>query len=168
MQTSLPAPTRPSPQAIFDQVATHLVTQQFKSSFIRDGEEYFCYRNEQGHTSPIGCLLTEDQYFDGINTIWPKALLGAYQERGLTPPPWLDVTTAPLLLDLENVHDDCLCHISEPSVCREYGVALAARQMLAVAKSHGIQVPAAIREIASQYAARKKLVNDHYASQPVF
>lgn len=90
-----------TPQEIFNQVATHLLTQKEKA--MHDSDENMCaYRAEDGLKCAFGGVLPDKMYdpmmegtrADGVFDGWPK--VAEYFGEG----------NRQLVQELQNVHDD--------------------------------------------------------------
>lgn len=93
-------------QQIFDQVATHLLTQNKQS--MKSGDVNVClYRNGEGLKCAAGCLIGDDEYkpeMDSSGTIGGGTKVGSgwgrLVERGLVPSEHEELITS-----LQRVHD---------------------------------------------------------------
>lgn len=85
-------------QQIFDQVATHLLTQNAQSGKMDDDGQFAClYRSEHGLKCAAGCLIADDEYhpkMEGDN--WYELMIG-----GLVPTHFNDE-----IRTLQRIHDE--------------------------------------------------------------
>ncbi len=97
MTITLATLSKATAQEVFDQVATHLLTQNEVSSLTERNDEGFCaYRGDNGLKCAAGCLIGEKEYSLGMEGRNWAGLI----ELGLVP----DVH-ANLIQDLQTVHD---------------------------------------------------------------
>lgn len=86
-----------SRQAVFDQVSTHLLTQNKQAVSARAASGACRYRGPKGLKCAVGCLIADDEYkrsFEGMS--W----------AGLASEHKVPDAHIPLLSALQSVHDD--------------------------------------------------------------
>jgi len=88
-------------QEIFDKVAKHLLTQKEKSS---RGSSCL-YRGSDGLKCAVGCLIPDEFYVKSIEHEGVKELFSNFSD--LMEKSKLKIESERLLLDLQNIHDDC-------------------------------------------------------------
>lgn len=89
-----------TPQQIFDTVATHLFAQGKQA--LRDDGIHCAYRGQNGTKCAVGCLISDDQYFKGIEG---HDVCGVLADYSFECPDWFRQERY-LLVDLQDVHDD--------------------------------------------------------------
>lgn len=95
-----------TPQAIFDQVVEHLLTQG-KRSVLDDG--LCAYRKEDGSKCAVGCLIPDENYYEGLEGG------DAYRNDVIAALPFIaDEEIKILLYHLQDIHDT-----DEPYLWRE-------------------------------------------------
>ncbi len=60
-------------QAIFDRVATHLLTQMVKSMKDPDMDNRCMYRGANGTSCAVGCLIPDDRYEERFEGLTPDS-----------------------------------------------------------------------------------------------
>jgi hypothetical protein len=86
-----------SAQAVFDQAATHLLTQNKQSQLPAQDPEYCAYRGESGLKCAAGCFLADDEYDSSMeNSPW-YALVTSRDD--------VPAAHQSLILALQTVHD---------------------------------------------------------------
>lgn len=93
-------------QAIFDRVATHLLTQGRRSKkFNKDSSETVClYRGPKGTSCAVGCLIDDEAYTPDLenHVAHHFGVKAALRKSGVDVSHW---TTLHLLAALQRVHD---------------------------------------------------------------
>jgi|ERR1051325_540693 hypothetical protein len=51
-----------TPQQVFDQIATHLLTQKKKSTRKREASDQCVYHTKRGKMCAVGCLIPKEEY----------------------------------------------------------------------------------------------------------
>ncbi|AUR85219.1 hypothetical protein NVP1077O_55 [Vibrio phage 1.077.O._10N.261.45.A10] len=123
-------------QTIFNQVCQHLV-HQGKAAVV-GGDNGVCrYRTKSGLRCAVGYLISDKEYHcdlenRGVATdIVHEALTASIGK--------VTVQVSKLLSDCQAAHDQQLC---------DFGLAVWARRMIAIADTHSLIVPKQVRELA--------------------
>lgn len=111
-------PEEMTAQAVFDKIALHLITQGRPSMELRDDgkweDEAGClYRDPNGLACAVGCLISDDDYVEGLEHQSAEALLApsifvseSIRELRLFPKPLRTGPIAEMIKDLQVVHDN--------------------------------------------------------------
>ncbi|MBB3227033.1 hypothetical protein FHW69_001634 [Luteibacter sp. Sphag1AF] len=119
MNITLATLAKATPQEIFDQVASHLLTQG-RQSLSAQVDGGCAYRGTDGCRCAAGCLISDDEYRPGMES---RTWVDVY--RIFKTLPYAGTATIDLIDVLQTVHDAC-----EPYEWRE--------ELRSVAKSYGL------------------------------
>jgi hypothetical protein len=89
-----------TPQAIFDKVAKHLLTQKVKAVSVSGT---YLYRSPFGHKCAVGCLIPDELYDERFEGRQFVTLVGMFPE---TIKSIFGDMPYKLLSDLQSIHDD--------------------------------------------------------------
>lgn len=91
-------------QEIFTKVAAHLTTQNKRSTtYTPSGSTECLYRTPEGLSCAVGCLISDEHYSRYLEgqAVASQPVLLALSDSGIP----INVPTAKLLEDLQNLHD---------------------------------------------------------------
>lgn len=99
MKISLANLPEATAQQVFDQVATHMLTQKVKSR-----DQHGCKYKVGELKCAAGCLIGDDEYTHAMDNLADGQNWNSLVEQGLVPPH----PTEPLIYHLQLIHDSCL------------------------------------------------------------
>ncbi len=134
-------PENPTPQSIFDKVATHL----FEQGRPALNGNSCAYRGEEGRVCAIGCLITDEQYDRRMESKAGYAVLRDHPLQDLRP-------FDELLDELQVVHDRP-AHRNEDGT---FDLEILSAKLLGVAEKHGLKPYAALRITEAEFDALLK------------